>query len=133
METRYKYRINIACPEDLMVAGNHLMVAVGESQYDFYTFLTPSMRDLNGMRYATASLACTEDFFTKLNNPLVTPNYAPDGWSMVLANEGKAAFVLFQTSDAAQLASDKIIGVIGDNPQSVFASLGLTLLSIEAE
>ena len=134
--TAYTSRLNVAVPESLMERANHLAVSIGEAAGDFYSFVNANWQDSQGNLYAVMSTQVTPLLFQYAGSPLEKRDFAPEEWSYKLASEAQLAVNIWfgpteQQPEIPQAAPGVILGVVGDDPLSIFAAMGLTKLPEE--
>ena len=135
-QTEYVYRLTVAVPESLTIPANHLSVAIGEGPGDYYTFGNLTHQDADGNLYSVMSTAATPLLFAYAGNQLQHRSFAPEDWSFELATQAQFAIQLWmgpteEQPEPPQVAKDKIVGVLGDDPFAAIAAMGLTKLPEE--
>ena len=123
-------RVTAACPDGLRYRGNHLAMALAQSEADGSTYGGLSWQDGDGNRYAMASFVARPEWFSAAQGTLSRPDWDTGEVIDMDAASAAQALMEFWTPDMPgfppSARPDRIIAVGGISDREARASMGLT-------
>jgi hypothetical protein len=126
--TEWSMRVTIICPAAMRDDANDLAMVLGSGPSDGATFGAAMWTDTSGNLYAVASTLARGAFPVAAASPLARPAWDAEPYqvNMTGAERAQAALVIYDPAAPMRAGPDRLLAIIGDDPQAAVADAGVS-------